>query len=186
MHLGRGPRERIPGRGALFGAQDQDGDGTPVPGGVHRRRRGGKDLAEGNIQGWMESVNILARVTQKHPQSAYAGLQKSLHQEWAFVQRVTQGVGDAFVPVEDALKETFVPELFKRLREGVRVEEALAAALEGGPVLNARRLRRAAKTGDLLTVQPSTVNGTELGDQEWCDALFLRYGCEDTSIITLH
>ena len=25
---------------------------------------------------------------------------------------------------------------------------------------------------------PSTVNGTELGAQEWCDALFLRYGLE--------
>ena len=46
------------------------------------------------IQGWTESVNILSRVAQKHPQSAYAGLQKSLQQEWAFVQRVTPGVGD--------------------------------------------------------------------------------------------
>ena len=29
-----------------------------------------------------------------------------------------------------------------------------------------------------LTVLPSTVNGTELGVQEWRDALFLRYGLE--------
>ena len=39
-------------------------------------------------QGWTESAKILAGVALKHPQSAYAGLQKSLHQEWAFVQRV--------------------------------------------------------------------------------------------------
>ena len=45
------------------------------------------------VQGWTESVSVLAGVTHKHLQSAYAGLQKSLQQEWAFVQRVTPGVG---------------------------------------------------------------------------------------------
>ena len=39
-----------------------------------------------------------------------------------------------------------------------------------------RRMRRATKTGAWLTVQPSTVNRTELGAQEWRDAAFLRYG----------
>ena len=39
------------------------------------------------IQGWKESVAILAGVALKHPQSAYAGLQKSLQQGWAFVQK---------------------------------------------------------------------------------------------------
>ena len=32
--------------------------------------------------------------------------------------------------------------------------------------------------GAWLTVLPSTVNGTELGAQEWRDALFLRYGLD--------
>ena len=71
------------------------------------------------IQGWTESVKTLAGVAHKHPQPAYTGLQKSLHQEWDFVQRVTLGVGDAFGPVEVALKEIFVPALFQGLREGV-------------------------------------------------------------------
>ena len=34
-----------------------------------------------NIQGWMESVNIISGVAQKHPQSAYARMQKSFQQE---------------------------------------------------------------------------------------------------------
>ena len=59
-----------------------------------------------------------------------------------------------------------------------RVEEALTAALQGAPVLQTRQMQRAEKTGACLTVLPSTVNGTELGAQEWCDALFLRYGLE--------
>ena len=35
------------------------------------------------------------------------------------MQRVTPGVGDSFGPVEEALKETFVPAFFKGLQEGV-------------------------------------------------------------------
>ena len=34
------------------------------------------------------------------------------------MQRVTPGIGDAFSPVEKALQETFVPNLFEGLGEG--------------------------------------------------------------------
>ena len=34
------------------------------------------------------------------------------------MQRVTPGIGDAFGPVEKALRENFVPALFERLGEG--------------------------------------------------------------------
>ena len=40
------------------------------------------------------------------------------------------------------------------------------------------------KTGAWLTVHTSTVNGTELGAQEWCDTLFLRYGLEPPDLPT--
>ena len=62
---------------------------------------------------------ILSGVALKHPQSTYAGLQKSLQQEWAFVQRVTPGVGAAFGLVEEALWEVFLPALFQGLKEGL-------------------------------------------------------------------
>ena len=48
----------------------------------------------------------------------------------------------------------------------------------GDPYHGSRRLRRVTKTGTWLTVQPSTVNGTELGAQEWRGSLFLRYGLD--------
>ena len=65
-----------------------------------------------------------------------------------------------------------------RRRGQIRAEEALTAALEGAPVLHACCLRRAENNGACIIVQPSTVNGTELGAQEWHDALFLWYGLE--------
>ena len=49
-----------------------------------------------NITGWAESVEILSRVSRKHPQSAYAGLQKSIHQKCSLVQRVTPGISNDF------------------------------------------------------------------------------------------
>ena len=39
------------------------------------------------------------RVEGCHPQTSYTGLQKSLQQEWAFVQRVTPGIGPEFQPM---------------------------------------------------------------------------------------
>ena len=86
-------------------------------GGYIRDRESEGSWLEPNIKEWTKSVAFLARVSQKYPQSPYAGLQKSLQQEWEFVQRVTPGVGDSFRPVEKALKETFVPELFEGLQE---------------------------------------------------------------------
>ena len=52
-----------------------------------------RDWLQEKIRGWSESVKVLAGVAHKHPQSAYAVLNKSLQQEWDFVQRVTPGVG---------------------------------------------------------------------------------------------
>ena len=79
------------------------------------------------------------------------------------------------------------------LREGLtavcrrsqqQAEEALAGTLEGGLVQSARQLQRATNTGDWLIVQLSKVNRKELGAQEWCDALSLRYGLERPDLPT--
>ena len=55
------------------------------------------------VEEWADSVRTLSGVAHKHPQSVYAGLQKSLQQEWAFMQRVTPGIGKAFGPVEEEI-----------------------------------------------------------------------------------
>jgi hypothetical protein len=57
-------------------------------------------------------VTELASVAPKYPPTAYPGLQKSLPQEWHFVQRVTTGIGPEFKEAEQALAKTFLPALF--------------------------------------------------------------------------
>jgi hypothetical protein len=61
---------------------------------------------------WTEAVTDLAVVAKNFPQSAYSGLQKSLQQEWQFVQRVKEGVGEKFTAIEEAISNTFLPALF--------------------------------------------------------------------------
>jgi hypothetical protein len=54
----------------------------------------------------------LSKVVGRYPQAAYAGLQKSLQQEWQFLQRVTSGLSDEFEVVAEVLAENFLPTLF--------------------------------------------------------------------------
>ena len=86
--------------------------GSRYLGGFVGEREAEASWIKERVNGWAESVRTLAGVACKHPQSAYSGLQKSLHQEWAFVHRVTPGIGDAFGPVEEEIKTAFLPELF--------------------------------------------------------------------------
>ena len=93
-------------------------------------------------------MKVLAGVSHKHPQSAYAGLQKSFQQEWAFVQRVTPGVGGAFGPVEEALREIFFLALFKGLMEGVpESENTRLPVKQAGLALCPTKSRRPLRTG---------------------------------------
>ena len=70
------------------------------------------------VQVWTELIKTLSGVIRKHPQYAYAGLQKSLQQEWAFVPWVTPRIGGAFGLAEQALRKTFAPTLLQSLGEG--------------------------------------------------------------------
>jgi hypothetical protein len=61
---------------------------------------------------WEHAVGELAGIAPKYPQTAYTGLQKSLQNEWQFVQCVKPGIGDHFHGVEVALATKFLPALF--------------------------------------------------------------------------
>jgi len=76
------------------------------------------------IQQWILGIQRLAKVAPRFPQTAHAGLSKSLQHEWQYLQRVVPNVGPALAPIEAALAETFLPALLaatdedaKRLRE---------------------------------------------------------------------
>ncbi len=63
-------------------------------------------------EAWVDSIKELAMVAERYPQAAYAGLQKSLQQEWQFLQHVTEGLGNQFQDIKQALQREVLPALF--------------------------------------------------------------------------
>jgi hypothetical protein len=61
---------------------------------------------------WADAVGELSMVAERYPQAAYAGLTRSLQQEWQFLQRVTDGLSLEFTEIEQALRSKFLPALF--------------------------------------------------------------------------
>ena len=92
--------------------------GSRYLGGFVGEREAERCWVQTKVEGWAVLVKTLAEVARKHPQSAYAGLQKSLQQEWAFVQRVNPGIGNAFRPVVEEIAKAFLPALFEGVGDG--------------------------------------------------------------------
>ena len=67
----------------------------------------------------MAAVEALAKVAQKHPQSAHAGFTQCLQSQWAYVSRCVPGVGPLLAPVEEAIQQHLIPALL-----GASLEEA--------------------------------------------------------------
>eukprot|EP00978_Attheya_sp_CCMP212_P027080 scaffold90288_cov52-Attheya_sp.AAC.1 len=68
----------------------------------------------------------LAKVCKRYPQLEYARLQKSLQQEWQFLQRVTDGISTEFQAVKSSLKDDFLPALLEQSKVGQPLRELLA------------------------------------------------------------
>ena len=65
-----------------------------------------------------------------------------------------------------------------RRQDVYNAQAALEEAISTAPDMVALRFRRVTKKGDLLAVLSYTLNETDMRDQKFCDALFLRYGID--------
>jgi hypothetical protein len=86
--------------------------GTRYLGGFVGSAEDQSDWVKSKTSDWVAAVHELSQVAARYPQSAYAGLQKSLQQEWQFLQRVTEGLDSEFEGIEEALTTKFLPALF--------------------------------------------------------------------------
>ena len=56
------------------------------------KKRREREWTEKKLKDWVTEVEAVAEVARFVPQSAYAGMQRSLPQEWTFVQRVVPNI----------------------------------------------------------------------------------------------
>ena len=118
------------------------------------------------MEGWQDSVATLSGVAHRHLQTAYAGLQNSLQQEWAFVQHVTQDIGMAFQEVEDALQDIFLLALFqgstthipRRVITGLPVKQAGISLLHPTQTAGGNWTASCGITGHLVAVLRGTAD----------------------------
>ena len=82
---------------------------------------------EKKFQGLTSFMELMFGMARQHPQTAYAGMQKSLQQKWAFVkiQSVNPGVGESFQPVKEALQNSFLPTLFRGATTNIPVKSVI-------------------------------------------------------------
>ena len=57
------------------------------------------------VKAWAHRVRVLGKISQRHPQSAYAGLGMLLQLKRQYLQRNVPRVGTLMVPIEEALRE---------------------------------------------------------------------------------
>ena len=74
--------------------------------------KGLHEYVDEKVARWKDYVTRIADVAALQPQDAYVALTRSLACEWDYLQRVVPDCGQAFKPVEEALRETFLSTLF--------------------------------------------------------------------------
>ena len=71
-----------------------------------------EDLIRLKVNGWVHSINALAKAARKFPQAAFAAMAKSLQFEWSHVLKVVRNCGPMLQQLHDAIVTNFFPALF--------------------------------------------------------------------------
>ena len=71
-----------------------------------------EDLIQLKVNGWVHSINALAKVARKSPQAAFTTMVKSLQFKWSCIQKVVRNCGPMLQQLHDAIVTNFFPALF--------------------------------------------------------------------------
>jgi hypothetical protein len=85
---------------------------------------------------WAAAVGTLAKLADRWPQTAYAGLNFVLQNQWQYVKRVVLDTGAFFEPVEQALRQEFIPALMGLPKEEItgHFHELLSQSVKKGGI----------------------------------------------------
>ena len=100
---------------------------------------------EEKISGWSLVLDELTGVAKRYPQSAFAGAQKSLWQQWNYLMRVIPGIGHLFADIERKIHRQFLPTLLDRevedITNDIRTVVALPSKCAGMSLTNPLHVR---------------------------------------------
>ena len=126
-----------------------------------------EDWVRPKVEAWVHRVRILAKIAKWYTQSAYAGLGMLLQLDWQYLQRTFPGVVSLMGPVEESLREVFLPTLFGGEEVSADLRKILGQSVKRGslgipdPGLSEERAYNTSKSASKVLVS-SLLVGTKL------------------------
>ncbi len=68
----------------------------------------------GKVAAWIEDIKQLAEIAKEEPQIALTAYTKGLCRRWAYTQRTIDGISENFRPLEDVIRNVFIPAIVGR------------------------------------------------------------------------
>ena len=66
------------------------------------------------ISKWIEDLEALANIAVDNPQIALSAYTKGICHRWSFIQRTIGGISSLFTPLEECIRDVFIPAVVGR------------------------------------------------------------------------
>ena len=66
------------------------------------------------VSKWVDDITELAGIACEEPQAALSAFTKSICHRWTFIQRTIPNTKDLFIPLEDCIRNKFIPSIVER------------------------------------------------------------------------
>ena len=66
------------------------------------------------VKKWVDDVSQISKIAKEEPQLAYSAYTKALCMRWCFLQRTIPGTKEFFEPLEEVIREKFIPAIIGR------------------------------------------------------------------------
>jgi len=105
--------ERLHDAECLFeGTGVRFSDGARDLGGAIGSDAFAQKFLEEKIGGLCSELEQLSTIAISSPQASYSAFTHGLQHKWTFLQRTHAGVAERFAPIEEVIREKFIPALF--------------------------------------------------------------------------
>ena len=114
-----------------------------------------RDYVRKKVDAWIESVRTLSEIAETEPHAAYSAYTHCLQSNWTFLCRTMPGKAEWFQPLEDTIRQVFIPKLLKR---DVNILErdllSLPARMGGMGITKPTELNIIASTNSIYISEP--------------------------------
>ena len=110
-----------------------------------------KEYVGEKVSEWVKEVGVLADMARTEPHAAYAAYTHGLQHRWNYIMRTIPGIGPLLRPLENAIKNTFLPVLLRcpALGEDERALLELPPRLGGMGIASPEKLAEGENTNSI-------------------------------------